>query len=459
LSHAQRHNLKGDLMQSGIPPHQPTTSPVADIIARFYDNSAEDEWSRLDRHRTEFALTLRALQEHLPPPPAHILDCGGGPGRYAIELAQRGYTVTLFDLSEGNLRLARQMASLAGVDLAGFELGTATDLGHFAPESFDAVLLMGPLYHLLELDERRQAIAEARRVLRPGGILCAAFIARYAGHQDAARNEPLWPLEEAERCQRLLSTGILPPRPDDEGQFVAYLAHPAEVEALFWEAALEVRSVLGLEGLVYLREEKINELQGEAWERWVDLNYKVAHDPSVLGLVGHLLVVAIRPAWRDVLRRIASQMDAASLPYKMVGGASAALHGIWLPVRDLDIETTAEGAYRFQEMFASHVLEPVCLSESEHYRSHFGRFDFEGVQVDIMGDLYRRDKGGWTKTSSTTVEKVEVEGINVNVSWLEEETLAYIRRGRLERAAQCLVKCNPEKLSLLLRGEIHTNVI
>ena len=53
----------------------------------------------MERHRTEFAVTLRALDEHLPPPPAHILDCGGGPGRYAIALAQRGYTVTLFDLS------------------------------------------------------------------------------------------------------------------------------------------------------------------------------------------------------------------------------------------------------------------------------------------------------------------------------------------------------------------------
>ncbi len=91
----------------------------ADLVAGFYDDNAENEWLRMDRHRTEFAVTLRALQEHLPPPPARLLDCGGGPGRYAIELMQRGYTVTLFDLSEGNLRLAREKALEAGVELAG----------------------------------------------------------------------------------------------------------------------------------------------------------------------------------------------------------------------------------------------------------------------------------------------------------------------------------------------------
>jgi len=66
---------------------------------------------------------LRALQEHLPAPPARVLDCGGGPGRYSIELARRGYGVTLFDLSPECLRLAQSKAQEAGVHLEGFEQG------------------------------------------------------------------------------------------------------------------------------------------------------------------------------------------------------------------------------------------------------------------------------------------------------------------------------------------------
>ncbi|MGA9347428.1 MAG: class I SAM-dependent methyltransferase, partial [Anaerolineae bacterium] len=133
---------------------------TSEAIRTLYDQQPEREWERLERHRTEFALTLRALAEHLPPPPARVLDCGGGPGRYAIELARRGYDVTLFDLSTECLRLAQEKAAQAGVTLAGYEQGTATDLSRFPDDAFDALLLMGPLYHLLEEKDRQQALAE-----------------------------------------------------------------------------------------------------------------------------------------------------------------------------------------------------------------------------------------------------------------------------------------------------------
>ena len=59
-----------------------------DAARRLYDSQPQREWERMDRHRTEFAVTLRAMRAYLPPPPAHVLDCGGGPGRYSIELAR-----------------------------------------------------------------------------------------------------------------------------------------------------------------------------------------------------------------------------------------------------------------------------------------------------------------------------------------------------------------------------------
>ena len=62
-------------------------------VERIYDQHSQHEWERLERHRTEFAVTKRALQEWLPPAPAAILDIGGGPGRYTISLAKLGYQV------------------------------------------------------------------------------------------------------------------------------------------------------------------------------------------------------------------------------------------------------------------------------------------------------------------------------------------------------------------------------
>jgi S-adenosylmethionine-dependent methyltransferase len=418
---------------------------------RYYDLQPEREWARLERHRTEFAVTMRALAEHLPRPPARVLDCGGGPGRYAIELACQGYQVTLFDLSSACLRLAETKAAEAGVALAGYEQGTATDLARFPAESFDAVLLLGPLYHLLEETERCRALAETRRILTPGGPLFAAFITRYAMLRYAAAHLPAWPLEHAECLETLLACGVLPPDGTEAPNFVAYCAHPSEVGPLCRAAGFELLTVLGAEGLVSMIETGVSAFSGQAWDTWVDLNYRAASDPTIHGCVEHLLAVVVKPRWRAVLRHIVCQLREAGPAYQVVGGTAVALQGVPVPVKDLDLETDAEGAYRFQALFAGHATLPVALRESEVYRSHFGRFDFDGVTVEVMGDLHRREGEGWVPATTTNQTTIDLDGTPVCVCWLEEGTLAYIRRGRLERAAQCLPYCNQDRLRMLLR--------
>jgi len=128
-------------------------------------------------------------------------------------------------------------------------------------------------------------------------------------------------------------------------------------------------------------------------------------------------------------------------------------------VKDLDLETDPGGAYRFAALFAAHVVEPVALRESRFYRSHFGRFDFNGVQVEIMGRLERREGDGWMPTDVVNTESIDLEGMPVCTSWLEEEMLAYIRRGRLDRAALCLPRCDQGRLLALLRAAGATNVL
>jgi SAM-dependent methyltransferase len=427
------------------------------VIAALYDSDPGREWQRAERHRTEFAVTLRALDEYLPPAPAKILDCGGGPGRYAIELAKRGYQVTLFDLSVENLNLARLRVAEAGVSLDSFIQGSAVDLSDFETDTFDSVLLLGPLYHLLESDDRAQAVSEAARVMKPGAPLFAAFISRYAGHRYAAANSPEYILEQAEISQQLFEKGVFPPR--EEGSFVAFMAHPSEVDEPFWHSGLEVSSVLGVEGLVSMIEEHVNILSGELWEKWVDLNYRVAPDPSIHGLVEHLLVIAYKPRWRTALAQIVRRLEAEALDYKVAGGACLALHGLRLPVKDVDIEMGVDDVYRFQELFPAQVVVPVSLSETDIYRSHFGIFDFDGLKVEVMGDLHRREGDRWLPTQTRTLELVDLAGLEVRVSWLEEETLAYIRRGRIRRAALCLPHCDRARLLSLLRGEQPQGVL
>ncbi|MBN2549624.1 MAG: methyltransferase domain-containing protein [Anaerolineales bacterium] len=429
-------------------------NPNQDVIARMYDSQSQKEWDRMDRHRTEFAVTLKAMAEYLPKPPARILDCGGGPGRYAIELTRQGYQVTLFDLSAEELSLARIKAQEAGVDLEAYLQGSATDLSGFAPGSFDIVLLMGPLYHLLELEQRQRAVIEARRVLKPGGMLLATFITRYSGHRYAAREEADWILRDEPASQELLETGRLPPRPSREGGFVAYMAHPTEAAPLIWENGLELVTLLGVEGLVSMIEDQVNAQEGELWERWVELNYHLSSDPALHAGVEHLLAVAVRPRWQAVLRQLADRLAQAGLGFTVVGGTSAALQGVWLPVRDLDLEMDIPSVYRFQELFSAQAVLPVGWREDEKYRSHYGRFDFDGVVVEVMADLQWRQGENWIPVATRNHRQVEVEGASVSVSWLEEETLAYLRRGRLERAAQCLSRCDPQRMSRLVYQQL-----
>ena len=155
-------------------------------IAAYYGRG-EEQQRLFGPFRLEFVRTQELLARHLPEPPAVVLDVGGGPGTYAAWLAERGYEVHLLDPIELHVRQAREAPSSR---LASAEIGDARALPQ-ADASADAVLLLGPLYHLQEAADRRRALEEARRVLKPGGLLAAAAISRFASTIDGLRRELL----------------------------------------------------------------------------------------------------------------------------------------------------------------------------------------------------------------------------------------------------------------------------
>lgn len=255
---------------------------------QFYDGSALEEWERLERHRTEFAVTIRAFRDYLPAPPGPVLDIGGGPGRYSLELARRGYSVTLLDISTKSLQVAQEKAREAQVSLEAVIHSNALDLSKIESESFEAVLLMGPLYHLLTKSERTKAVREAMKVLRSGGILCATFITRFAPFRYAASDEPEWLEENLDYAQQLLKTGVH----DQSKKFaMAYFIHPDDVIPLMEGCGLETQLLLGCEGIVAGHESKVNESRGDAWQVWVEMNFKLGQEPSLFGAADHLLYI------------------------------------------------------------------------------------------------------------------------------------------------------------------------
>ncbi len=263
-------------------------------VETHYNQNAEREWERLERHRMEFAVTCRLLEEYLPRPPGQILDVGGGPGRYTLHLTRLGYHVTLVDISQACLDLALEKATGEGVYLPTPILGNATALPSELSSQFDAVLLMGPLYHLLAAEQRLAAITEAYRVLRPGGYIAASFITRFAPLRDIAIHSPQWILDHPERYRQLLEEGLNPAY--ESSAFPdSYFIHPRDIEPLMRAGGFSLETLRGCEGLLAGHEDAVNALTGELWEAWVDLNYRLSWEPTLFGASDHLLYIGSKP--------------------------------------------------------------------------------------------------------------------------------------------------------------------
>ncbi|HEY3836690.1 MAG TPA: methyltransferase domain-containing protein, partial [Bryobacteraceae bacterium] len=152
-------------------------------ISRYYQTTAEE--SRLEQGASllEALRTRELIERHLPPPPAEVFDIGGGAGAYALWLATKGYQVRLLDASPRLVNEARRRSDASTHPLMSCHTGDARAT-NLAPDSADAVLLLGPLYHLTVAADRDRALREALRLLKPGGCLFAAAISRWASALD-----------------------------------------------------------------------------------------------------------------------------------------------------------------------------------------------------------------------------------------------------------------------------------
>jgi hypothetical protein len=127
-----------------------------DVVGFYTDSYDED--GRLERNPLEFVRTRELLCARLPPPPAYVLDIGGGTGPHANWLMSAGYATRLIDIVPAHV----QRAQAQGLDA---HVGDARSLP-FEDGAFDATLLLGPLYHLPDPQDRARALAEAARVTR-----------------------------------------------------------------------------------------------------------------------------------------------------------------------------------------------------------------------------------------------------------------------------------------------------
>ena len=268
-----------------------------DEVLAFYALGLEPGRLELDYFPLERARTQELIRRHVPPPPAVVLDVGGGAGAYSFWLAELGYEVHLVDPVPLHVERARAAsAGRAHGRLASAEVGDARALS-FGDRRADAVLLLGPLYHLTEPADRASALREALRVLRPGGVLLAAAISRFASLVDGLRgalfDDPVF----ASIVERDLATGQ---HRNDTGNpryfTTAFFHDPAGLAEETAAAGFGLVDVVAVEGPAASMPDFDRRFSDAATrERLLAFLRTVESEPALLGASPHLLAIARRP--------------------------------------------------------------------------------------------------------------------------------------------------------------------
>ncbi|MEV4756673.1 methyltransferase domain-containing protein [Micromonospora sp. NPDC049559] len=239
-------------------------------------------------NRLEYLRTWDLLTRVLPPAPARIIDVGGATGVYARPLADAGYRVRLVDPVPEHVAAA---AGIAGVTAV---LGDARELPAEDRDA-DAVLLLGPLYHLPDRADRLRVWREAARVARPGAPVVAATISRFASLFDGFVKGFAADARFRRMVERTLADG-LHRNPDDQAQWftTAYFHHPTEIPGEVTEAGLALERIVSVESPLWMSGPHLDEILAdpEHTARMLDALRRVEDEPSLLGASSHLLTVA-----------------------------------------------------------------------------------------------------------------------------------------------------------------------
>jgi ubiquinone/menaquinone biosynthesis C-methylase UbiE len=267
-------------------------------IAAYYARNNEPNRLTTGVGKLEFLRTQEIVRRHLPKSPAVILDIGGAAGIHACWLARDGYEVHLIDAMTSLVEDARKAsAAQSEHPIASCSVGDARHLSQ-ADSSVDAVLMCGPLYHLIERTDRVTALREACRVLRPGGLLVAAVISRFASILDGLNRSLIDDPKFAKIIEDDLRTGIHRNPTDNLEYFTtAYFHKPEDLKSEIAEAGFAHKATLAVEGPSWQLPDLDARLDDPTRRQQLLRSIRsVESERTLTGASAHLLGVAAKPA-------------------------------------------------------------------------------------------------------------------------------------------------------------------
>jgi ubiquinone/menaquinone biosynthesis C-methylase UbiE len=267
-----------------------------EAIRHYAESGYEAQRLESGSGQLELVRTKEILDRLLPPPPAVIVDAGGGPGAYACWLASKGYEVHLIDAVPLHVELAKEASKRQPqAPLASAVVGDARKVD-IPDETADIVLLFGPLYHLTERVDRIAALREARRVTREGGLVLSIGISRFASALDGLRKGFLQDPAFVRIVEQDLMDGQHRNPTAHPSYFTtSYFHHPDDLDKEITEAGLRHEGTLAVEGPGWLLQDFEDHWSDPVRrETLLSVLRRLEREPTTLGVSAHMLAVARR---------------------------------------------------------------------------------------------------------------------------------------------------------------------
>ena len=264
-----------------------------DKVVEYYSDFNEQDRLSASWGQIEFVRTQNIIMRYLKSPPAVVLDIGGAAGRYSCWLAKEGYEVHLVDPVPVHIKQAKEASNnQAESPVASFKVGDARKL-EFDDKMADAVLLLGPLYHLVEPQDRTRSLKEAYRVLKAGGHLFAVGISRFASTIDGlASGFYLDPVFQKIMRQDLETGQHRNPTHNPAYFMDTYFHHPDELKFEVSRAGFEHTELFAVEGISYLMKDLENNWDVEAQREFLlEIIGAIEKEPSLIGASPHVMCV------------------------------------------------------------------------------------------------------------------------------------------------------------------------
>lgn len=259
-------------------------------IKQYYESYDEDNRLLKDNaHKIELITTTYFLDKFINKK-SRILEVGAGTGVYSLYYAENGHDVTALDLVPKHVEIMKDKASLRKLTMNVVE-GNALNLSSFSEGSFDTVLCLGPLYHLITEEDRRKCIEECLRVLKPGGILAAAYISRFSTFVN-------YILRDKENIndrglQNISKQGL------EAGEAIDCFYHSTyfEIEELMNQFDIIKLEHIGTDGIGGTLRDITNKFDDSEFELWMDYHLRTCGDSSLAGYSQHGLYICRKPMY------------------------------------------------------------------------------------------------------------------------------------------------------------------